>query len=220
MGKELMMYGVPIKIYAVNGAPRSGKDTLIDKCIYFIENLYYKEVKKEIRGGKGEILLYKWSEYNKLGSPIKYSVIDPIKKILEPIEPIEKEKTLRKRQILSDLKDFLDERLNFTQKEIFNFLKKEVREAKRRNEEELIVFIIAREDKDINFLKEKFKAKTIFVYNDKKEKETISVDTFKPFQAIKYDRVILNTGSLIDLDRTVLEFLKEEGFLKGVLIDD
>lgn len=125
------------QIFVINGLPRSGKDTFVDEfnCVY--------------------------NKCVQIAYVHNYSLVSIIKKIAKQCG-WDGQKDDKSRKFLSDLKDLTDEYnnlcLNSTIKEIEEFLK---------NEEEMnansFLFIHARDPKDIEFICNKYNAKSILV---------------------------------------------------------
>jgi hypothetical protein len=169
-----------IKVVAVNGAPRSGKDTFIDIC-------------NEKLGEKGR----------------KTSSIDFVKKIAFYCG-WNGEKDLKNRKFLSDMKDILTEWGDIPYKEIEKALKVwELWNERHQIEDEGFLFVCIREPNELEKVRKRLGAMCVLVRRDNAEDALASNHADEEVFDFAYDYIIDNNGDLAQLKESA-ELLIEE----------
>lgn len=169
-----------IKVIAVNGAPRSGKDTFIDICT-------------EKLGIKGR----------------KTSSIDFIKKIAFYCG-WNGEKDLKNRKFLSDMKDILTEWNDIPFKEIEKTLKVwEIWNERHQIEDDGFLFVCIREPEELDKVRKRLGATCILVRRDDAESALASNHADEEVFDFAYDYIIDNNSDLAQL-RESAELLIEK----------
>lgn len=138
---------------------------------------------------------------------LNYSSVDEIKKIAYNNFGWDCNKNDKGRKLLSELKRISTEYNDAP----FNYLKQCVEEFK--NSEFEFCFLHIREPEEIKRAKEEFDAITVLVKRDKIAKIT-SNESDKNVDDYCYDSIILNNGTINDLDLYAMLFVEEFG--KGV----
>lgn len=171
-----------VKVVVVNGAPRSGKDTFVDFCIE--EN------------------------HKRNGHTLSISMVDKAKLIAMHCG-WGGEKTPRTRKFLSDLKDLIDEAYDAS----FEFVRESINFFSNKYEEEKnnIIFVMARQPKDIDRLKEVYNAVAICVRRDAAEQVETSNHADANVLDYNYDYYIDNNGDLENLRAAAEAFVDELG---------
>lgn len=164
-----------MQVFAVNGYPRSGKGSFVE-FVKLIAKLKYNLVISST------------------------SMIDPIKTLLynNRIWSPDK-KTEKDRNMLSNMKDLLDEYCDYSYESVRTDLigSKLLKEA--------AVFVDAREPKDLQRLVDDFGATTIFIKRD--NHETASNHADSNVEKFEYDVVINNNDTLDDLKKAAEAFV-------------
>jgi len=174
-----------MKIFIVNGSPRSGKTT-------------FETFVQEHLGFKNVYIL---------------SIIDPIKRMAE-IVGYKGTKSNKDRKFLSDLKDLVDGYNNYLFEYIREELRfiQSVQKNHNQDLDKVIVFIDSRETKDISYLKETFNAKTIYV--DKEQSKNVELSNHADTESsnkenYNYDIIIDNNYCLDILKEKAIKFCEE-----------
>lgn len=137
---------------------------------------------------------------------IGISIVDEIKRIAKDIG-WDGEKNLRSRKFLSDLKDLADNYNDFS----FNRLEKRLSiagELEKLNRLPTVVFVVARDPKDISRLVEKYRATALCIRRTEAEAENVSNHADKEILNYSYDIYINNDGSLEKLEKCANAFMK------------
>lgn len=113
-------------------------------------------------------------------------------------------KTPENRRFLSDLKDLLEEWGNIPNKKVEEYI-----EYLQTAEDPQILFIHAREPKNIQYYKDKYNAITILITNDRVEQVTSNHADMGVYD-FEYDYIIDNNGTLEDFK------LKAKKFMWGI----
>lgn len=174
-----------LRIVAVNGAPTSGKTT-------------FELMVHEIRFKEDSMLTNIWS------------VIEPIKNFAEyhlgvgywddDNTPV---KTPKVRRLYSDLKDTLDRYCDYTHTNC----KIEVEKFRCETDyDDILLFVDAREPKDLQMLKDEFNATTVCIRRASAENLETSNHADAGVLNFKYDMEIWNNGTKEDLKEMALEF--------------
>lgn len=177
-----------LRIVAVNGAPTSGKTTF-------------------------ELMVHsiRMKEYGELTNI--WSVIEPIKELARVHFGIGQDddwgeppaKTPEVRRFYSDLKDAFDRYCNYTYTNCVTQISGFSYEAK---EKDVLLFIDAREPKDLQMLKDKFNATTVCIRRASAENLETSNHADAEVLNFKYDIEIANNGTEEDLKEVAREFCK------------
>lgn len=172
-----------IKLVCVNGAPRAGKDTFIEKCLNKL-------------GNKGRAI----------------SSVDFVKRIATYCG-WNGEKDQKNRKFLSDLKDLLTEWGNIPFKEIEKAMNNwETWNERHKITNDCVLFVCVREPDEIQKLKDKFDATCIFVTRGEAENSPTSNHADEFVYDFVYDLIIDNNGDLTQLENSAETFLNELGF--------
>lgn len=131
-----------------------------------------------------------------------YSSITPVKEYAREYFNWNEEKTEEWRRFLSELKRFLVDEFDL----IFDDINRRV--IRFYNSDNEIIMIDSREPKEIDRFKKTFKAKTLFIKNDRVEK-IISNNSDANVENYKYDYIIENNGTLEELEQKAINFIKE-----------
>lgn len=170
-----------IKIFIINGYPRSGKDTFCE----FIDKNYHKPT-------------------------FTLSTVDWIKKVAAHCG-WDGEKDLRGRKLLSDLKDILTEYDDLPFKKICKDIDVICHDFfdMGYEEEELTFFIMCREPKEIQKLKEFFNAKTILVDRPQCAEDSKSNHADMLVNDYEYDIIVKNETTLENLELAAKIFIEK-----------
>lgn len=178
-----------LRIVAVNGAPTSGKTTF-EYMVYDIRN---KEANTETRIWS-VIIPIKDFAYNTLG----VGAYDDWGEFPE--------KTPRVRRLYSDLKDTLDRYCNYTYTNCYTKVTGLMSSAESGID--VLLFIDAREPKDLQMLKDKFNATTMCMRRASAENLETSNHADAEVLNFKYDIEIMNNGTKEDLKDVAHEFCR------------
>lgn len=174
-----------MKVVIINGLPRSGKDTFVGAC-----TIAYRP-----------------------GIVYNVSTVDFVKDVAR-FCGWEGKKEPKDRKFLSDLKDILTEWNEIPMLKV----KERLREIEERADlleiKEPVVFIMCREPKEIEKLKNEFNATTVFIQRDAVEGIEQSNHADADVFDYNYDITIHNNGNLSALNRIAESFMNES--LKGV----
>lgn len=177
-----------LKVIAVNGAPTAGKTT-------------FEWMVQDIRHKKG------------LQTEI-WSVVEPIKELAYKHFGVggydawgeAKEKTPKMRRFYSDLKDMLDRYCEHTK----NCCKIEIEKYRiEASSKDILLFIDAREPKDLRMLKDTYNATTICIRRASAENLETSNHADAEVLNFKYDIEIWNNGDLDDFRELAKEFCEQ-----------
>lgn len=169
-----------IRVVAVNGMPRCGKDTFIDLCI-------------EKLGNRGR----------------KTSSIDFVKKIAFYCG-WRGEKNQKNRKFLSDMKDILTEWGDIPYKEIEKAIKVwEIWNERHQIEDDCYIFICIREPKELEKAKERLGATCILIRRNDAEVALVSNHADEEVFDFTYDYIIDNNSDLAQLEDSA-DLLVEE----------
>ncbi len=171
------------RFFIINGEAQTGKDTFVSLC--------QDVVKTAIN--ESDVI---WN----------YSMVDKIKQIAKECG-WDGEKTPEARKFLSDLKDLCDEFAQTSYKSVKDkvdeFLKSPTAE---------ILFIHAREPKDIERLKKEYGAKTILIMRDNHKTNATNHADANVYD-YHYDIIIMNPGTNLELYRDKAnQFLSSIGY--------
>ena len=117
-------------------------------------------------------------------------------------------KTPENRKFLSDLKDMLEEWGNVPNKKVEEYI-----EYLNKAENQQILFVHAREPKNIQYYKDKYNAITVLIKNDRVEQVTSNHADMGVYD-FTYDYIIDNNGDLEQLKESAKTFMKTST-LKG-----
>ena len=130
------------------------------------------------------------------------SIIDIVKICAESLG-WEGAKTLKDRKFLSDFKDALEEWRDIP----FTSIKSNYNIAKDCNID--LLFIDAREPKDIERIKQEFNAKSILIHRDEVVNQKLSNHADSNVYETAYDYIIYNNADLNNLRESAIIFLEE-----------
>ena len=165
------------KIIVVNGTARSGKDTFVALC-----DRYWRDIKHAYC--------------------IMHSTVGYIKEMLEEYYGISEEpKTDRKRALWCDIKKLLTDYGDYP----FKAIQKIVRENDWNNGAENLLFIMAREPKEIAKIKAEWPGLTVTVLVSKAVDIPANYADANVWN-YQYDYIIDNNGSIEDLDVEAKKF--------------
>lgn len=175
-------------IYIVNGFPKSGKDEFCLKV-------------KEVMGIRDCAI---------------FSTVDVVKSIARTAGWTG-EKTPENRKFLSDLKDLLTEWDDVPMKDINRKIEIFLYNVVNRGgtKEKAAVFIMCREPKEIQRLKEKYGAKTVVIRRESAENQDQSNHADSEVLNYSYDITINNNGSLLALAAEAIKFVETEGLYRN-----
>lgn len=182
-----------LRIVAVNGAPTAGKTT-------------FELMVRDIRMKQDEKITSIWS------------VVAPIKEMAETHFGIGRwddwgkppQKTPELRRFYSDLKDTFDRYCNYTYTNCLTEINGYYCQA---DSTDILLFIDARESKDLQMLKDKFNATVICIRRASAENLEASNHADADVLNFKYDYEIWNNGTEEDLKELAYKFCEEvEGF--------
>lgn len=142
-------------------------------------------------------------EANKENKSVYITSIIDIVKICAKNMGWEGAKTSRDRKFLSDLKDALEDWQDIP----FNSIKADYNMAKEINTD--LLFIDAREPKDIERIKKEFNAKSILVHRDEVINQSLSNHADSNVYETAYDYIIYNNADLNNLRESAIIFLEE-----------
>ena len=173
-----------MKVYVINGLPRSGKTTFENFC--FALNPIYVRM---------------------------FSSIQPVNEIAQKCgwngakEP-------KDRKFLADLKQLLIEYNNFPFNEVVHYIEIEKRWMDQRDYDgdKLIFFIDVREPSEIQKLRDKYGAQAILIPRALSTPEENTADCEENFNPELYDLVIANNGTLEQLEAQAREFMKDKKY--------
>lgn len=172
-----------MKIYVVNGFPRSGKTT-------------FESYVKKISCHYCYIL----------------STIDCIKELVRPLG-WKGAKEPKDRKMLAELKRILTEWGDIPMKKLrrdLDLIQLEV-DTYRMQSEQVCVFIDCREPEEIKRICDEFGAKSMLIQRESVKNEEASNEADKNVLDYEYDIVINNDGNLRDLALRAIDFIDEEG---------
>lgn len=186
------------KIFILNGLPRAGKDTFVQMI---------REEYEDISKGR---VVYHTSVVNGVKELEKLITSDLYKSLSTNSESIKfilekskQNKDDRYRKFLSDLKDITEEYCDYW----FLLLSDEMRRF-NMDFNESIVFIDAREPKDIARLKKVFGADSVYVINDNlKHIADNHADKAATLDNYNYDYVIDNSSDFKHLRKVAKDFI-------------
>lgn len=169
-----------MKIIVINGQGGAGKDTFINYC---------KKEKYDL-------------------SVKSFSTVDFVKKIAKNCG-WKGEKTDQSRLFLSDLKDAMTKYNDKPYYSVIKSIRHLLQDYYCYNFpiNDLIIFIHAREPKDIERWTNELKARTLLIHRPTKKIFTNHAD--KDVYTIDYDYTIINNGTLDDLKRKAKHFIKK-----------
>lgn len=170
-----------MKMVVVNGFPRSGKDTFVQKCL-------------EVLDWRGSLV----------------STVDFVKKIAYECG-WDGTKSPENRKFLSDLKDLLIRWDNVPFKKVREYRDEWVAKLKAwgyDGTEELVLFVMCREPAEIQKLKDAFDAVTVFVQRDEASQAVLSNMSDRGVMDFQYDVVIENNGTIDELGEGAVKFLE------------
>ena len=119
------------------------------------------------------------------------------------------EKTPKNRKFLSDLKDLLDNWGDTSFKNVEKFI--DALFEIEQGVDNWIVFVMSREPKDIERLKRRFNAYTIYISNYQAEKEPATNHADADIKCFTYDEYISNNSTLDELE------LKSKDFVERIM---
>lgn len=174
-----------MKIIVINGSGGAGKDTFMDYCM---DTDYANYI-------------------------YRFSMIDGVKEIARQVG-WNGSKELKDRKFLSDLKDLLDKYNNFA----FNYTIEDIEYAlwsdnwynnldNMLNTKKLILFVCAREPKDIQTWVDIHKAKTLLIRRAAVNEQKYGNHADDCVEDYKYDYIIENNGSLEELKEKATNFI-------------
>lgn len=172
-------------IFIVNGVPESGKTTMEEYCIEYLNN---------------------FSKYK--GKVFKISTIDSVKKIAKNIG-WSGTKTPKSRKFLSDLKDLLTEYNDYPYKEVKRKIMKTIYKEGDGNIEDYVFFIDCREPKEINHFKKDMNGVPILIRRPEVESYEQSNEADKNVLNYKYTVKIWNDKDLESFEKNIRIFLEE-----------
>jgi len=154
------------------------------------------------QGGSGKDTFVNYcSKYIKI---VNISSVDKVKEAANILVGWNGQKDEKSRKLLVDLK-----RLSIEYNDSpTNYIVKKVKEFEKSNNE--IMFIHIREIAEIEKIKNIIKAKTLLVKNPK-VKLILSNESDANVNNYNYDYVLLNNGTLEDLQKKAEEFIKKKG---------
>ena len=172
-----------MKMYTISGAPRSGK------------NLFVSLVAEAL----GQDRVYETSTVEVVKDIAKYCGWTG-------------EKSLKDRKFLSDLKDILEEWNDLSYRSIKRFVEDTYWWTINYPQlwEKVVIFVHAREEKDINRLKKDYGAKSILIRNPIAESTTYSNHADKNVLNSDYDIDIFNSNNSIEEFREIVKFFTEQ----------
>lgn len=173
-----------MKIFVINGFPRSGKDTFVDFC-------------KEYTGT------------NSTGSCLNISTVDMVKRIAKECG-WDGEKTQENRRFLSDLKDLLTNFNDSPFQDCLESIDKFVSlfNQNRISTQNIYVFVHCREPEEIQRWKDEYGAKALLIERPIIDKNRVfSNHADCNVLDIEYDYSIVNDGTLEDLQKKANSFI-------------
>lgn len=168
-----------VKVVVINGAPGSGKTTFEYICRRLCNSFEDKNLEVDI-----------------------YSTVDFVK-YLAALSGWNGTKTPKNRKFLSDLKDLLTEWNDVP----FRKVEEVVKEKACDKATDWILFVDCREPKEIQKLKERLDAVTVFICRDSAENNEASNHADANVRDFDYDIYINNNGTIIDLEYAASRFL-------------
>lgn len=117
------------------------------------------------------------------------------------------------RKFLSDLKDTANLYSDLSSKYIKETIENSIKLNKTKYETKAI-FVHAREPEEIDKLKKEFNAITLLIRNNRIE-PVISNHADRNVENYKYDYIVNNNGSILDLTKEAVKFMKEVGILSA-----
>lgn len=168
-----------LHVFIINGRPGAGKDTFVK----FLQDLY-----------KGNV-------YN-------HSTVDSIKKIYK-ICGWNGEKTRHDRKVLSDLKDYMSQKIDLSFYEISEKISELTKKVEVGNED-LLLFIHIREPEEIERVIKQFPGtQSILISRPKKGKKQNNLNHADAnVNRFEYDHYIQNNEGLTEFKKTAAKFLE------------
>ena len=168
-----------IHVFIINGAPRSGKDTLVDM----------------------------FEEYLNMRLD-NFSTVDFVKDIAARYGGWDGRKTPKDRKFLSDLKDLFTEWNDIPFADVVERIVQRIDEYESfgLDLQSRIVFIHCREPQEIQKFKDRLGAKTILMRRDEAENQEQSNHADAQVLDYEYDYTFENNGTIADLLQKVSEF--------------
>lgn len=153
----------------------------------------------------GKSTFVKFCKQHKLADVYEFSMVDAAKAMARIIDWDESKKENKDRNFLSNLKDLIDEyndgSYEYVKFQMENFV------YPHDSNKEVIVFIHARELKDIARLKEEFNAKSVVVRRKFVEDKKIENHADSEWWMPDYDYTIINNSDLEYLEKTSKQFM-------------
>lgn len=170
-----------MKIFVINGAAGSGKDTFVRLCRKFTGDAYLLNI----------------------------STVDKVKEMAARCG-WDGTKTPKNRKFLSDLKALLTDWADVPLKDVIQQIERFKREFERYDisDDRAVVFIHCREPEEISKLVKALDARTLLVRRAAAENITASNQSDAGVLDYEYDIHINNNGSLAELERTAEVFIK------------
>jgi len=140
---------------------------------------------------------------SKFHNTVHYSIVDPVRDILSDIGIDLNKKDERLRKLTSDIKLALEEYNNYPFEQVRLFLK----DFEKNSKGDEIVFIDMREEHNIQQAIKEFGAQVVFVRNDRVHTINSNVADKNVFNTTS-DYIIENNGSIKDLEKKALAFIK------------
>ena len=168
-----------IHVFVINGAPRSGKDTLVE--------LFEEYLNTRLDN---------------------FSTVDFVKEIATKYGGWDGQKTLKDRKFLSDLKDLFTEWNDIPFATIVEKIMFRIEEYEDFGMDlhSRVVFIHCREPQEIRKFKDRLGAKTILMRRDEAENQEQSNHADARVLDYEYDYTFENNGTIADLLQKVSEF--------------
>lgn len=170
-----------MKVIVLNGAPESGKDTLVEIGQSMVTPKCYAT-----------------------------STVDPIKEIALDCG-WDGKKTPRARKFLSDLKDLLTDFNDYPLTHCINYINHVLYffDGADISTEDVIFFIMCREPKEIDRIKHLFGAKTMVVRRPDIEDKRYLTSSDNDVLEYDYDYEVFNDGTIYDFEITVQNLLTQ-----------
>lgn len=134
------------------------------------------------------------------------SMVDAAKHMAKLIGWEETTKSPRDRKFLSDLKDLIDTYNNGS----YNYVKEKIKSilSFHNADDEIVLFIHAREPKDITQIVNDFNAKTLVIRRKDVEGQIASNHADANWWQYTYDYAVNNNGDLDDLEQNSKDFMR------------
>ena len=174
-----------MKVFVINGFPGSGKTTMEEYCVNYL------------------------NQFDKYKNKVHIiSSIDSVKQIAKQIG-WNGAKKAEDRKFLSDLKKLLKDYNDFPYKSV---KRKIIRAVYRdsKDSENHIIFIDSREPEEIKRFKKDFKAKTVCIRRKELENRIWSNESDSNVLKTEYNIYISNDGSIEDFKKNINVFLESE----------